>query len=220
MGIENEAGNTMTDTDSGVLEFEKLYVVSDLHMGGKEGFRMFEQGETLGNLIRWIALRNPSATALVLNGDIVDFLAEYEGRNRYLDPANAVATLRRVAKDPDFAPVWQALRFFVDQPHCHLVLVLGNHDLELALPPVREWLLQFLCQGDQAARGRVTLALDGSGYACRVGGKDVLCVHGNEEDIWNLVDHYGLVKVGRAMNRRVEPEPWMSRLRCFQPPEV
>ena len=62
------------------------------------------------------------------------------------------------------------------------ITVLGNHDIELALPPVTERLLQELCGDDAAARGRIRIVFDNSGFSCTVGPAQVLCVHGNEVD--------------------------------------
>ena len=75
--------------------------------------------------------------------------------------------------------------------------LLGNHDLELALPWVREHLLVDLSRGDDAARGRITLSFDGAGFRCRVGQANILCVHGNEIDPWNVTDFETLRRQGR-----------------------
>ncbi len=189
--------------------YAALYVVSDLHMGGETGFQMFGQGELLAETIGSLPLKKhevDGSVALVLNGDIVDFLAE--PRARYLDPAGAIGKLTRICRDPAFSPVWDALAQFVRQDGRELILVLGNHDVELALPDVREWLAQRLSGGDPSARGRIRFHLDGAGFACEVGGRRVLCVHGNEVDTWNLVDHRQLLEVQRAANRGTAPEPW------------
>ncbi len=195
--------------------FDRLYVVSDLHLGGRPGFQIFCQGATLANTIRALAGAAPDQrTGLVLNGDIVDFLAEHPPK--YLDPKGAIAKLKRIfAEDPGddqpdlaFAEVWKALKEFVATPKRDLVLVLGNHDVELALPPVVEWIKDSLSRGDPAARGQITFCVDGAGFPCEVGGKRVLCVHGNEADIWNVVDYRQLLEVSRALNRGTELPAW------------
>lgn len=189
-----------------VPTFEQLYVVSDLHMGGKDGFHIFRQKDTLAKFILRIKDAECERLALVLNGDIVDFLAEEPFC--YLDPEGALIKLQRVWKDPNFTPVWEALANFVGVSGRHLVLNLGNHDVELALPHARQWLLDKLSGGSDAARGRITMAVDGAGFPCAVGCKQVLCLHGNEKDIWNAVDFEELLKVAQALNRRQEPEEW------------
>lgn len=187
--------------------FDRLHIVSDLHLGGEPGFQIFNQGPRLAALIERLAEENGESLGLVLNGDIVDFLAETPGK--YLDPINAVEKLERVCcKERSFSVVWDALAGFVKRPHCRLILVLGNHDVELALPTVREWLLGSLSQGDAAARGRIIIAMDGAGFACKVGTKRVLCLHGNEVDTWNIVDYRRLLEVSRSVNRGAVPEEW------------
>jgi hypothetical protein len=89
-----------------------------------------------------------------------------------------------------------------------LIITLGNHDLELALPWVREQLLAELSGGDDAARGRITLCFESEGYHCRVGNADVLCVHGNEVDAWNVTDYEALRRVCRDAGRGGAVTPW------------
>lgn len=174
-------------------EFDSLYSVSDLHLGGGPGpeLQIFNRGNLLARTIDLLTVR-PAAerVALVLNGDIVDFLAEEDAK--VFDPDKASEKLGRIMGDPSFSMVFEALGRFVRTPRRTLVLVIGNHDVELALPGPRDLLVDFLCQGDDAARGRLHLALDGVGWSATVGGARVLCLHGNEADPWNVVDHEAL----------------------------
>ncbi len=197
------------------MKFDELHVVSDLHFGGTPGFQIFNQGAALAATIRNIASQDTGNTGrkvgFVMNGDIVDFLAEKPPA--YLDPEGAIAKLERIfgldnSGEEAFKDVWCALQEFVAVPDCYLVMVLGNHDVELALPPVTEWLRQSLSCGDAAARGRVLVHFDGAGFACRVGDRKVLCVHGNEVDNWNFIDNRQLLEVARALNRGQRPRDW------------
>jgi UDP-2,3-diacylglucosamine pyrophosphatase LpxH len=188
-----------------------LYVISDLHIGGAPGFQIFTASKLLAGFIRSLIAEHPAdgernqhlqlpaanmKVALVLNGDTVDFLAEEPGA--YLDIHCAVDKLKSIVEragssDGDgFKDVFAALQDFIKKPDRHLIIVLGNHDLELALPHAQTWLENWLTQGDDAARGRLTFATDGSGYRCNVGSSSVLCIHGEIADDWNLVDHQGL----------------------------
>jgi UDP-2,3-diacylglucosamine pyrophosphatase LpxH len=190
-----------------VPQFQQLHVVSDLHLGGAPGFQIFNQGKRLAAFIQQLAEKEADSIGLVLNGDIVDFLAEEPGR--YLDPLGAIEKLERIYhKDSAFTMVWEALEAFVARDHCRLILVLGNHDVELALPTVREWFVGKLSKGDAAARGRIVIALEGAGFACKVGTKRVLCLHGNEVDDWNRVDYRKLLEVSRSINRGETPDEW------------
>jgi UDP-2,3-diacylglucosamine pyrophosphatase LpxH len=190
-----------------VQSFDELHVISDLHFGGKSGFQIFCQGDTLAAFIRKLAQPSDRQVGLVLNGDIVDFLAE--ASTTYLDPQGAINKLERIFyEDNAFSGVWSALQNFVAQPNRQLIMVLGNHDIELALPHVAQWLLEKLSNKNPAARGRVTTCFDGTGFACSVGGKRVFCIHGNDIDIWNVVDHKQLVDVSLSVNCGQTPGEW------------
>lgn len=190
-------------------QYDELHVVSDLHLGGKPDFQIFDQGKELAGLIDLLRERPKERTiGLVLNGDVVDFLAEPNAD--YLDPVGVVVRLRRIVEqDSSFSMVWEALARFVHEDNRELVFVLGNHDVELALPAAKEYLLQRLCQSSSAARGRVFFATDGAGFTCQVNGRKVLCVHGNEVDTWNLVDHSQLLEVSQALNRSNTVPEWV-----------
>jgi UDP-2,3-diacylglucosamine pyrophosphatase LpxH len=168
-----------------VPAFDHVSVISDLHIGGAEGFQIFGQGALLSAFIDHLRQDSPPESALVINGDMVDFLAEPAARA--FDPEGAIGKLDRIFTDKNFTPVWDALRKYVRTRQ--LVITLGNHDIELALPWVRRHLLGLLTGGDAAAQSRITLAFDGSGFACTVGTSSVLCLHGNEVDTWNVTDY-------------------------------
>lgn len=182
-------------------QLEALHVVSDLHLGGVPGHQVFNQGASLGALIEHLAVHEPQdRVGLVLNGDIVDFLAA-EHAAYFNEPNAAVEKLEAILEEEAFAPVWQALQRFVAVPGRALVLVLGNHDVELALPAVRARLLAHLSGGDAAAAARVRFAMDGDGYRCSVGDRRVRCIHGNDLDPWNKVDHDALRRIIEAQRR-------------------
>src|SRR5262245_48819506 len=142
-----------------VSTVDELYSVSDLHLGGPPGLQIFNQGTRLAAFIDLLAARpKERKVSLVLNGDIVDFLAEDGGA--YLSPKRAQAMLERIFQDPAFAPVWQALSRYVKTSNRFLVLALGNHDVELALPWIQARLIKELCGADKSARSRIVLAMD------------------------------------------------------------
>ena len=180
--------------------FDELYVISDLHLGGKSGFQIFNQGATLAAFIKGLTGKPESRrVGLVLNGDTVDFLAE--ANTEYLDPEGAVQKLRRILlEDTSFSMVFSALQEFVATSNRQLIIVLGNHDVELALPEVKEWLLENISNKKQDARGRVTMCYDGTGFACDVGDRRVFCIHGNDVDVWNFVDQKQLRELALALN--------------------
>lgn len=187
--------------------FDELHVISDLHIGGATGFQIFDQGELLAGLIDHLRERSPrDQLALLINGDFVDFLAEPSPR--YFDAEGAVGKLQRMVGDPAFAPVFESLRQFVEKSKRTLIVNLGNHDLELALPWVRHWLLDYLSGGQDRVRGRIQFVFDGTGCRCEVGGAGILGLHGNEVDAWNVCDYEKLRRIGRDANMGQPVEPW------------
>lgn len=191
------------------LTFDEVYSVSDLHLGGVKGFQIFDQGDLLARTVHMIAALPPGRrVALVLNGDVVDFLAEPEAR--YLDVEGAHEKLKRIEADAAFRPVFDALRQLVRTPDRTLVVCMGNHDVEMALPKAHEFLERALCEADVAARGRLRFVLDGTGFEARVGRARALFVHGNEVDPWNVVDHDALRRIIRALHADKPLPEWRS----------
>ena len=199
--------------------YQAVYVVSDLHLGGYSAnygdqlrdYRIFRESKALAGFVNLLAAPEEKVRdrkgyrwqagpiALVLNGDIVDFLADEKAT--YFDWLNAVDKLKSAMADAEQKVVWEALRAFVGSGRGDLVLVLGNHDLELALPEPQAHLQHYLSGGDPVQRGRVVFAMDGAGFSCTVGGKRVLCLHGNEADPWNAIDYGRLSLIRRALAR-------------------
>src|SRR5215510_7032697 len=99
--------------------YDELHVISDLHMGGAPGFQILGETARLAAFVRWVRGQRPDGqVALLLNGDVVDTFE------------------RIIDRDPAFSPIWDALAEFVRTKNRTLVIVIGNHDLEVALPPV------------------------------------------------------------------------------------
>ena len=189
-------------------QLDELQVVSDLHLGGKLGFQIFASTAELVWLIDSVAQSPaPGRAALVVNGDFIDFLAEEPACG--FDADGVLTKIDRVLADPSFAPVFAALTRLLTTERRLLVVNLGNHDIELALPWAREHLARALAGDNAAARARLLLVTDGSGFRCQVGSASVLCLHGNEVDSWNVTDHEKLRRIGRDTQFGLTPEPWM-----------
>ncbi len=189
------------------IQCSQLHVISDLHLGGRAGSQIFDQGLTLEAFLDFLRQQSAPDFGLMINGDLVDFVAEPYAA--CFDPRGAPAKLDRIFAEPDFQPVWHGLQKFVQTPHCRLFVNLGNHDLELALPWVAEKLVGHLSGTDAAARGRIKLIVDGLGFRCLVGSAAVLCLHGNEVDTWNITDHERLRRSGRDVVLGRDAEDWV-----------
>ena len=172
-----------------IPEFDAVYVISDLHLGGDVGFQIFNQGSLLKAWLEAIAQPDASRPrkGLVINGDTVDFLAEAGAK--CFNPETAGDMLRQICDRTAFKPVFEGIHAFLADAHHRLIVNLGNHDIELALPWVAEVFLDVLSGGDLARRARVRLVSDGTGVRCRVHGREILCLQGNEVDPWNVTDY-------------------------------
>src|SRR5262249_54774859 len=159
--------------------YDELWVVSDLHMGGERSpgrnFQIFNRGARLANFIRHLTtLRPADDVALLLNGDVIDSLAENVVPGYVaLEVETALAMMNHLYNDPAFAPVWDALSNFVRTPKRYLIIVIGNHDIELALSAVESSIRTHLAAGDVAAEARLVFSTRGGGFGCRVGTKRV-----------------------------------------------
>ena len=195
--------------------FDQLYVVSDMHMGGRrngeENFQIFNQGTRLGHFIRYVGDQvREGRVALVLNGDVFDSLAEDLAGYVALDAASALRMMEHLLHR-------RVLRASMGGAG----VVRGNAP---ASPRVRRWQSRHR---DGAARGRgldsaaagrgrrdawprILFSTHGAGYGCLVGGKRVFCSHGNELDSWNWVDYSALGQLANAIDagRRVDVQRW------------
>ncbi|WP_434149524.1 metallophosphoesterase [Methylocaldum gracile subsp. desertum] len=189
--------------------YDEVHVISDIHMGGKPGFQILRETQRLANYIRWVAAQRPEGrVALVLNGDVFDTLAE--DIRGYVAVDEATATLTRIMDDKSFSGIWEALADFVKKKGRTLVIVIGNHDIEVSFPSVQRLILSRLAGEDLLARARIEFSTTGAGHTCLVGNARVFCTHGNEVDAWNYNRYEDLAKVARRLNagRSLEPSEW------------
>lgn len=189
---------------------QRVYVISDLHLGGApaatpggRGFQLCTQVDALAEFIGQLAAQPATAEdrlELVINGDFVDFLAE-----KAPPGAAGGAPWSPIKEDPALAqqllsditgrnrPVFAALAELQRRGHT-LTLLLGNHDVELAFPAVRQALATLLGIPEG---GALRFLYDGEAY--RVG--DALIEHGNRYDRFNVVDHDALRRVCSLQSR-------------------
>lgn len=176
----------------------EVFIISDLHIGGaignhvqQRGFRLCTHTDVLADFINELAAYETSVE-LVINGDTVDFLAEEPFEAFTESQSVACAKLLRIInREPAF---FDALRRFLRNGHA-LTILTGNHDTELTLPRVRRLLEQTI-----DAKGKnYRFITDGEAYTI---GNEIIIEHGDQYDVWNKVDHAGLLKLRQLQSRR------------------
>lgn len=186
---------------------DELYVISDLHLGGIDGRRIFAAETPLTLWIDGLARPRPGVVkkvGLVINGDIIDFLAATDAKA--FDAPSALMKLEAVLEH--YKRIFDALGRFAAVEGNLLYLAVGNHDVELGLAQVRQHLIEAIyprATAEQASR----IAFDGEPLCFLVGDREIHCVHGNEYDDWNRVDHSRVAEIDEALQRHEVPAPWV-----------
>lgn len=212
----------------------RVFVISDLHMGGRPdkldengtsqtGFQICNSYFELVSFIDWVATSGRESESeeleLIINGDIVDFLAEDDYSESLsgaqvwtISDDDAVAKLNGICqrtKGDDGRGVFDALKDLLAANH-RLTLLLGNHDVELSLPAVRARLIELL--GGETSLLR--FIYDGEGYT--VG--RALIEHGNRYDRWNMIGYSGLRQERSVRSRKLPVNEAERESRYFIPP--
>lgn len=206
-----------------------LFIISDLHLGGRPhdlhrdgallpGYQFNHAYPALIAFIDWVGRQGDAAgnIELVIDGDIVDFLADddYPGGAQAwtADEDLAAAKLDLIAtrtRGADGRGVFETMRDFLAGGN-RLTILLGNHDIELALPAVRRRLFALL----GGERPGLTFIYDGEAYQT---GR-VLVEHGNRYDRWNRIDHDALRQERSMRSRRLPIDEARRGERYFVPP--
>lgn len=160
-------------------------IVSDTHFctGGKlpdgkpNPHELFFEDREFERMLRsWKRRSKAKKRTLVMNGDIIDFHAiPHDGSFRCVPTEEAA--LKELQACLDGHPVvWSSVSNFIVRSHDdEIVIVVGNHDLELAWPSVQQAILERL---DPAGTCR-----DRIRFTRQVRyGEEVLIVHGDECD--------------------------------------
>jgi hypothetical protein len=215
------------------MQYAQLYCISDLHLGGSaskavpwvcpagnpactveeadRALQMTSQGRQLGDLLCAFA-EDPDRLGMVpqgelcllLNGDVVDFLAQ--APHEHFDPRGAPEKLRSIAASRAFAPFFEGLEVaLAGQPRLSVVVNLGNHDIELGLPWVQETFAELVGGADLLRSGRLRFISLGRVHEWRVAGRRLRFAHGNQSDAWNQVEYGQLAELGRSDPRQALP---------------
>lgn len=180
----------------------RAVVISDIHLANGQP-DMISNPAILTQFIAQLPQIFPVDTGtreqleLIIAGDFIDYLNIQEYAAWTADPDVAVRKLLDVTDRSQFAPVFDALAQHVGRGH-RLTILLGNHDVELALPQVQAALLGRL----GASPHDVHYVMDGRAY--RLG--RALIEHGNRYDDANANDWTGLRAIVSALSRG-EPAP-------------
>ncbi|WP_437642411.1 metallophosphoesterase [Sorangium sp. So ce854] len=168
----------------------RTLIISDLHLGNGGDYDVFAGGDALPALLDRIA---GEPARVVVNGDGVDFLMNEDPLE--LDPARAAAQARAIAAAPASAAVLEALGRALARGG-EVIVRLGNHDVELAVPEVQEILRAAMDQPPEVA-ARLTFQLGDAPAILDVGGARILVTHGEHNDNWNKVDYGRLARLDR-----------------------
>jgi len=122
------------------------YIVSDLHVGAGDYLDEFNQDQAFKDFLESIAKRKGSE--LIINGDFIDFVAVTLEKDTVRPFSRLGCTegesLRKLERVLEAHPsFFRALRAFIEKGH-RLVLIPGNHDIDLFWPEVRDRLVEEL----------------------------------------------------------------------------
>ncbi|WP_437664804.1 metallophosphoesterase [Sorangium sp. So ce1182] len=168
----------------------RTLILSDLHLGNGGDYDVFAGGEALPALLDVIA-REPAR--VLVNGDGIDFLMNEDPLE--LDPARAAAQARAIVAAPESAAVLRALGRVLARGG-EVIIRLGNHDVELAVPEVQE-ILRAAMEQPPAVAARLAFQLGDAPAILDVGGARILVTHGEHSDNWNKVDYGRLTRLDR-----------------------
>ncbi len=180
---------------------QDVIIISDLHLAVDNQQPLFQADAQLAAFLNCVREATPHTT-LVLNGDILDFLAASQAGEQIkaFDPLTApTRTQQIIAAHPLVFDALAKLRRF---PQHELVILGGNHDPELALPAVRHVIEQHL--GVSESHPRLTWLVHGEAAAFQIGPARVLVEHGDALDAWNYIKHGRLLSAIKRATRGLD----------------
>src|SRR5688572_19547258 len=113
----------------------RIIALSDFHIGG-DSMPMLGHPKVLIDFLNRLSKHRPANNEqleLIINGDLIDFLAESPGEAWSPTESSAIAKFDAVTKRN--SAIFNALASCVSK-HWHCTILLGNHDIELAYPRV------------------------------------------------------------------------------------
>lgn len=163
---------------------DAVWVLSDLHLAPRTPRLEFRSAAELTALLRTIA-QQVSPQALVLNGDVFDYLQlpGYAELSLPLAAERTHALLAGVAAPDERDDVLGGLRAVAAAGH-RILVVPGNHDPELALAEVQRVLREWI---DPAGKAQIAFHVGAAPWEIGVGGRRVLGTHGHLGDPCNSI---------------------------------
>ncbi len=158
----------------------KWVALSDLHISSAPG--QFQAHQALGAFLTQVA-HTPGLSGVVLAGDVLDFL-EFESHHEIV-PKRAAQRLDDILSAPSNRPIVQGLEAVLENGR--VVVLPGNHDVELDLPAVQDTMRDLLGAGD-----RLHFEPGGQAFQVTSDHGKAWFTHGNKYDVWNDVDYTAL----------------------------
>lgn len=163
-------------------------IISDLHIGGDTKLDIFRSHASLANFLK---SAGSEPTALVINGDFVDFLAvEPFG---VFSKAAAAEKIDKIIKANSNQSLWEGFRSFLSlNTQNRIEILLGNHDIELIFDNVQEALSKVMAPPNEGER--VHFKTDHVSHLnLKVGGVPIHLEHGFQYDPYNWYNHSKLL---------------------------
>lgn len=168
----------------------RTLIISDLHLGNGGEYDVFAGGEALPALLDQIA---HEPVRILVNGDGFDFLMNEDPLE--LDQLRAAAQARAIVAAPASAAVLKAFGRVLSRGG-EVILRLGNHDVELAVPEVQQ-ILRAAMEQPPAVAARLVFQMGEAPAILEIGGARILVTHGEHDDQWNKVDYGRLLQLDR-----------------------
>jgi UDP-2,3-diacylglucosamine pyrophosphatase LpxH len=197
-----------------LTEYDRVIVISDLHITPQAHLGNFPEGmgEQLVQLTSNLASERCQRTALVLAGDIIDFLLVDNNRRSFeIAQFGSLMTtaLQELKQNHEWFRRWaEELKKFGERGG-QVILIPGNHDPEWFSKPAADAALKVLFGNSPCAWFQVHTV--GDVWHAKVGSQHVKVLHGHTCDWWNDIDRAGLLQA--IEDRQSEfPLPFGSQL--------
>ncbi len=174
----------------------RTLILSDVHLGNGRGYDIYAGGAELPELLDTWASRD---TTVIFNGDTFDYLMNEDPLR--LKVSRAEEQTRAICRNRETAAVLRSVGKILAAGG-QVVVRVGNHDIELAIPEVQKVIQGALGQPRNVS-SRLRFELGEEPRIAQVNGARILVAHGEHSDQWNRIDWNGLKKkprLGRYTN--------------------